>query len=105
MRVGLSSSDSRSFLSFHDKVAVPSALCVDFSPHAGVADMEGNLIGSRSVDRGIGITLILHVDNLASVYEFVCRERLEVLAQPLDEYLQSWTSEPGRTNPQSGALK
>jgi uncharacterized glyoxalase superfamily protein PhnB len=41
---------------------------------------------SRSTDRGIGITLILQVDNLASVYEFVCRERLEVLAQPLDEY-------------------
>jgi len=42
--------------------------------------------GSRSIDRGIGITLILQVDNLASVYDFVCREKLEVLAEPVDEY-------------------
>ena len=42
--------------------------------------------GSRSSERGIGITLILQVDNLASVYDFVCREKLEVLAEPLDEY-------------------
>jgi uncharacterized glyoxalase superfamily protein PhnB len=42
--------------------------------------------GSRSIDRGIGITLILQVDNLASVYDFVCREKLEVLAEPTDEY-------------------
>ena len=42
--------------------------------------------GSRSIDRGIGITLILQVDNLASVYDFVRRERLEVLTEPVDEY-------------------
>src|SRR5262245_56116186 len=42
--------------------------------------------GSRSIDRGIGITLILQVDNLASVYEFVRGEKLEVLAEPTDEY-------------------
>jgi uncharacterized glyoxalase superfamily protein PhnB len=41
---------------------------------------------SRSADRGIGITLILQVDNLASVLDFVCREQLQVLAEPLDEY-------------------
>jgi uncharacterized glyoxalase superfamily protein PhnB len=41
---------------------------------------------SRSIDRGIGITLILQVDNLASVYDFVCREKLQVLAEPIDEY-------------------
>jgi hypothetical protein len=41
--------------------------------------------GSRSIDRGIGITLILQVDNLSSVYEFACREKLEVLSEPLDE--------------------
>jgi uncharacterized glyoxalase superfamily protein PhnB len=42
--------------------------------------------GSRSIDRGIGVTLILQVDNLASVYDFVRREKLEVLAEPRDEY-------------------
>jgi uncharacterized glyoxalase superfamily protein PhnB len=42
--------------------------------------------GSRSIDRGLGITLILQVDNLASIYDFVCREKLEVLAEPVDEY-------------------
>jgi uncharacterized glyoxalase superfamily protein PhnB len=41
---------------------------------------------SRSIDRGIGITLILQVDNLAIVYDFACREKLEVLAEPVDEY-------------------
>ena len=42
--------------------------------------------GSRSIERGIGITLILQVDNLASIYDFICREKLEVLAEPVDEY-------------------
>src|SRR5262245_41558840 len=42
--------------------------------------------GSRSIDRGIGITLILQVDNLASVYDFVRGEKLDVLAEPVDEY-------------------
>jgi uncharacterized glyoxalase superfamily protein PhnB len=42
--------------------------------------------GSGLIDRGIGITMILQVDDLASVYEFVCREKLEVLAEPVDEY-------------------
>jgi uncharacterized glyoxalase superfamily protein PhnB len=41
---------------------------------------------SRPIDRGIGVTLILQVDNLANVYDFVRRERLEVLAEPVDEY-------------------
>jgi hypothetical protein len=30
--------------------------------------------------------MILQVDNLASVYEFVRREELQVLAEPRDEY-------------------
>ena len=34
----------------------------------------------------MGITMILQVDNLASVYDFVRREQLEVLAEPCDEY-------------------
>jgi uncharacterized glyoxalase superfamily protein PhnB len=42
--------------------------------------------GSRASERGIGITLILQVDNLASIYDFVCRVKLEVLAEPVDEY-------------------
>jgi uncharacterized glyoxalase superfamily protein PhnB len=46
----------------------------------------GTIKDSRSIDRGIGITLILQVDNLASIYDFICREKLEVLAEPVDEY-------------------
>jgi len=42
--------------------------------------------GSRPIDRGLGITLILQVDNLASVYDFVQRAKLEVLAEPADEF-------------------
>jgi uncharacterized glyoxalase superfamily protein PhnB len=41
---------------------------------------------SRPIDRGIGITLILQVDDLTSVYDFVRRQKLEVLAEPVDEY-------------------
>jgi uncharacterized glyoxalase superfamily protein PhnB len=40
---------------------------------------------SRSIDRGIGITLILQVNDLAGVYDFVRRQKLEVLAEPRDE--------------------
>ena len=58
---------------------------LDVSHYRGHERAE-TIKGSRSIDRGIGITLILQVDNLASVYEFVCREKLEVLAEPLDEY-------------------
>jgi PhnB protein len=58
---------------------------LDVSHYRGHRRAE-NIRDSRSVDRGIGITLILQVDNLASVYDFVCREKLEVLAEPLDQY-------------------
>ena len=58
---------------------------LDVSHYGGHRRAE-TIARSRSIDRGIGITLILQVDNLASVYEFVCREKLEVLAEPLDEY-------------------
>ena len=46
---------------------------LDVSHYGGHRRAE-TIGGSRSIDRGIGITLILQVDNLASVYEFVCRE-------------------------------
>jgi PhnB protein len=58
---------------------------LDVSHYEGHRRAE-TISGSRSIGRGIGITLILHVDNLASVYDFVRREKLEVLAEPLDEY-------------------
>src|SRR5262249_16168465 len=58
---------------------------LDVSHYGGHRRAE-TIAGSRSIDRGIGITLILQVDNLASVYEFARREKLEVLAEPLDEY-------------------
>src|SRR5262245_19600047 len=47
-----------------------------FLGRLGVSHYEGHrradtIRGSRSIDRGIGITLILQVDSLASVYDFV----------------------------------
>jgi uncharacterized glyoxalase superfamily protein PhnB len=57
----------------------------DVSHYPGHRRVE-TIKSSRSNERGIGITMILQVDNLASVYDFVCRERLEVLAEPVDEY-------------------
>jgi PhnB protein len=36
--------------------------------------------------RGIGITLILQVADLAAIYKFVRSEELEILAEPADEY-------------------
>jgi uncharacterized glyoxalase superfamily protein PhnB len=58
---------------------------IDVSHYQGQRRAE-TIKESRSIDRGIGITLILQTDNLASVYDFVCREKLEVLAEPVDEY-------------------
>jgi uncharacterized glyoxalase superfamily protein PhnB len=58
---------------------------LDVSHYGGHRRAE-TIRGSRSIDRGIGITLILQVDNLASVYDFARREKLEVLAEPRDEY-------------------
>jgi uncharacterized glyoxalase superfamily protein PhnB len=58
---------------------------LDVSHYSG--HRRGDTIrGCRSTDRGIGITLILQVDNLASVYDFVSRAKLEVLTEPVDEY-------------------
>jgi uncharacterized glyoxalase superfamily protein PhnB len=58
---------------------------LDVSHYGGHRRAE-TIRGNRAIDRGIGITLILQVDNLASVHDFVCREKLEVLAEPRDEY-------------------
>ncbi|TWU52035.1 VOC family protein [Rubripirellula reticaptiva] len=41
---------------------------------------------SNASERGLGITMILQVDNLASVYDFVRERKLKVLAEPADEY-------------------
>lgn len=41
---------------------------------------------SRANQRGIGITLLLQVDNLAEIYEFVLRQQLPILAEPMDEF-------------------
>jgi uncharacterized glyoxalase superfamily protein PhnB len=41
---------------------------------------------SQINQRGIGITLILQVDDLAEVYQFVRSKELEILAEPVDEY-------------------
>ena len=41
---------------------------------------------SRPIGRGVGVTLILQVENLAGVYSLVRRENLEVLAEPVNEY-------------------
>jgi uncharacterized glyoxalase superfamily protein PhnB len=54
--------------------------------HNGGNPRADTIRGSRSNDRGLGVTLVLQVDNLASVYDIVCREKLEVLAEPVDEY-------------------
>ena len=58
---------------------------LDVSHYRGHRRAE-TIRGSRSIDRGVGITLILQVDSLEDVYDFVRREKLEVLAEPVDEY-------------------
>jgi uncharacterized glyoxalase superfamily protein PhnB len=58
---------------------------LDVSHYRGHVRAE-TIRSSRPVDRGIGITLVLQVDNLATVYDFICREKLQVLAEPVDEY-------------------
>jgi uncharacterized glyoxalase superfamily protein PhnB len=58
---------------------------LDVSHYAGHRRAE-SIKSSRSVDRGMGITLILQVDDLASVYDFVRGENLQVLAEPRDEH-------------------
>jgi uncharacterized glyoxalase superfamily protein PhnB len=54
--------------------------------HYGNHRRAERIKSSRTIDRGIGITLILQVDSMASVYDFVRGENLQVLAEPRDEY-------------------
>jgi uncharacterized glyoxalase superfamily protein PhnB len=45
------------------------------------------MIASCPADkRGTGLTLILQVNDLAAIHEFVRKKGLEVLAEPVDEY-------------------
>ncbi len=44
------------------------------------------LASSTAGQRGAGVTLILQVEDLATVYEFVRGRKLQVLAEPVDEY-------------------
>jgi PhnB protein len=44
------------------------------------------IANSTASQRGTGITLLLQVDNLAAIYEMVQRRKLEVLAEPADEF-------------------
>jgi uncharacterized glyoxalase superfamily protein PhnB len=62
-----------------------------FLGRLGVSHYEGHeraatIKDSLSNERGIGITLILQVDNLAKIYDLVRRKKLHVLAEPADEY-------------------
>jgi PhnB protein len=41
---------------------------------------------SINSERGIGITMILQVENLLNIYDFVRLEQLQVLAEPADEF-------------------
>ena len=54
--------------------------------HYQVHQRAETIRGSRSIDRGVGVTLILQVEDLASAYNLVRRENLEVLAEPVNEY-------------------
>jgi uncharacterized glyoxalase superfamily protein PhnB len=36
--------------------------------------------------RGTGVTMLLQVDNLEEIYEIVRRRKLEILAEPVDEF-------------------
>ena len=58
---------------------------LDISHYAGKKRAEV-MRTSINADRGIGITLILQVENLLDVYDFVQLEQLQVLAEPADEY-------------------
>ena len=62
-----------------------------FLGRLGVSHYEGHeraatIKHSPSNERGIGITLILQVDNLVEIYDFVRSEKLHILAEPADEY-------------------
>lgn len=57
----------------------------DVSHYAGQPRAEA-LRNSRPSERGVGLTLILQVDDLAPIYDFVRGQSLEVLAEPQDEF-------------------
>ena len=57
----------------------------EVSHYAGQPRAEA-LRNSRPAERGMGITLILQVDDLTPIYDFVRSQSLEVLAEPQDEY-------------------
>lgn len=62
-----------------------------FLGRIGISHYEGHerakaIERSRKSQRGIGITLILQVDDLEAIYKIVRGEKLEVLAEPVDEY-------------------
>jgi uncharacterized glyoxalase superfamily protein PhnB len=58
---------------------------LDVSHYTGHRRAE-RIKNSTAPQRGMGITLILQVDNLAALYEFVCGKGLEVLSEPHDEF-------------------
>lgn len=62
-----------------------------FLGRLGVSYYEGHeraatIEHSLPKERGIGITLILQVDNLADIYDLVRNGKLPILAEPMDEY-------------------
>lgn len=62
-----------------------------FLGRPGVSYYEGHeraatIKHSHPNERGIGITLILQVDNLAEIYDLVRSKKLQILTEPTDEY-------------------
>jgi uncharacterized glyoxalase superfamily protein PhnB len=41
---------------------------------------------SRMNGRGLGVALIVQVDNLEEIYDLACERGLEILSEPADEY-------------------
>lgn len=58
---------------------------VDTSHYAG-HQRAATLRQSASHQRGLGVTLILQVDDLAATYALVLSKGLQILAEPADEY-------------------
>lgn len=58
---------------------------LDVSHYAG-SQRAATIQQSRASQRGIGITLILQVDNLAEIYSLVRSQQLPILAAPRDEF-------------------
>jgi len=53
-----------------------------YGGHQRAVTIDQSLINQR----GIGVTLILQVDDLAVIYQFVRSKGLNILAEPADEY-------------------